>query len=167
MFNQKMSFKAKDLHFERQEPAFLKKLKAGITDATNDLDRQINPLSRPKKLKRLENDDDDAPTYVVEDSNETLTKEEYEKLVEKSKDEDRTEKTSKLDLKDAVEDGPTTQEPSQPSQAAAGSRKRKAVKVIGDGDAGELEKPSTSKKPATTKAKKTKVKLSFDHEEED
>lgn len=167
-----MSFKAKDLQFERQEPAFLKRLKAGIADATDDPDRQVNPLKFPKKPKRLENDDDDAPTYVVEDSNETLSKEEYEELLKKSKDED--ENGSRLAKQSNPDDKATSQDSSRPKQLSiqvgAISKKRKAIKVVGDDEAEEAESPSkaaSAKKPILTKSKKkAKVKLSFNDEEE-
>lgn len=169
-----MSFKAKDLQYERQEPAFLRRLKAGITGADDDPDRQINPLPLPKKPKRLENDEDDGPTYVVEDSNETLTKEEYEELVKKSKDDGDGEKPAtpgKSDTAEVAARKDDSNRPKQPSvQAGAVSKKRKAVKVIGDDEAGEHEEPSQaaiSKKSVIAKGKKKpKVKLSFDGEQE-
>lgn len=167
-----MSFRAKDLQFERQEPAFLRRFKAGITDATDDPDRQINPLPLPKKPKRLENDEDDEPTYVVEDSNETLTKGEYEKLVKKSKEEPNRESASQPEQQDD-KDTPAGSDPTRPKrqavQAGVIPKKRKVVKIIGDAETSESERPtpvSTIKKLPTTKPKKkAKVKLSFDEEE--
>jgi hypothetical protein len=168
-----MSFKAKDLQFERQEPAFLRRFKAGIADATDDPDRQINPLPLPKKPKRLQNEDDDGPTYVVEGSNETLTKDEYEKLVKKSMDDGNGETPSKSEEQDDTKDAGSGPDPTRPKQQSVQARhipkKRKAVKVIGENETSGSEKPavvSTTKKSNATKPKKkAKVKLSFDEGE--
>jgi len=167
-----MSIKAKDLQYDRQEPAFLRRLKAGITAVDNDPDRQVNPPPFPKKPKRLENDEDDGPTYVVEDSNETLTKEEYEKLVKKGKDVGRGEKHVKLGETDGNEDVAKKDDSNRLKQqsvhAGALSKKRKAVKIVGEDEAGESEESSPAaipKKSATAKGKKkAKIKLSFDDE---
>jgi len=169
-----MSIKAKDLQYDRQEPAFLRRLKAGITGVGDDPDRQINPLPLPKKPKRLEKDEDDGPTYVVEDSNETLTKEEYEELMKGGKVDGSDEKQGKPEETDGTEDVAKKDDSNRPKQrsvrAGAVSKKRKAVKVVGEDEAGEAEESSeaaTSKKVAAVKGKKkAKVKLSFDDEEE-
>lgn len=68
-----MAFKAKDLHYEKQEPAFLKRLRAGNTS-----DRSPISISRPRKA-RLDTGEDEGPT-IVDERGETVTVGEFERL---------------------------------------------------------------------------------------
>ncbi|KAK3111465.1 hypothetical protein LTR53_013252, partial [Teratosphaeriaceae sp. CCFEE 6253] len=68
--------KAKDLSYDSALPPFLQRLhdqKAG----RGDTDRHEHALARPRKAK--DHDEDDGPT-VVDDSGETVSKEQYETL---------------------------------------------------------------------------------------
>jgi hypothetical protein len=111
-------------------------------------------------------DEDDAPTYVLEDTKESLTKEEYEALVSgkdpKDKEEAGADDVSKVDVKES--------DPKQKDKIAevgAGSKKRKAAKVISeeqdeDGKAPRQPDAKVTKKP---KKKAKAVKLTFGDEE--
>ncbi|PYH87988.1 hypothetical protein BO71DRAFT_366229 [Aspergillus ellipticus CBS 707.79] len=161
-----MSFKAKDLAYEAKQPAFLQRLQNQYGDTSGRLER---PISRPRKAKNT--DDDDGPTYVDEESNEIISKEEYEALVRGDGETD-----PKKDAEDkgpsgsgAGEDGKGGDEgaASASKQNVAeigGPRKRKQAKAIGD-EAPAAETEETPKKDAGSrkpKQKKKKIKLSFD-----
>ena len=75
-------FNAKNLHYEKQEPAFLRRLRG---QALGDSDRHSIQTARPGKKSRLEMDDDDGPTIVYGDEagghdGESVGREEYEVL---------------------------------------------------------------------------------------
>ncbi len=126
-------------------------------------------------------EEDDQPTYVVEDSQITLSKEEYEALM-KGNDVEEQEGGDLPDVlfsakpdnthveasagKDA---SPDSSVPVKQQAAAIGaSNKRRLAKVVGDEDE-EVTKPEIDKSTQQnqkTKAKKgKKVKLSFDDNE--
>ncbi|KAK5013150.1 hypothetical protein BJ546DRAFT_310082 [Cryomyces antarcticus] len=173
-----MSFKAKNLEYDANEPAFLRKLRA--QHAGND-GRHERPLPRPKRAKN--EDEDDGPTYVDE-SNDTLSKAEYDALVSGG--------DAKVDsLKGGREGGEESEEAPKAASDANGKgernegeegpvaskqrvtevggvrKKRKAVKIIGQGDdeqeKGALDAEKVTKRPK----KKTKaINLSFGDEGE-
>ncbi|KAF2278661.1 uncharacterized protein EI97DRAFT_448535 [Westerdykella ornata] len=153
-----MGFKAKDLTYDAAQPAFLQRLRGQI--AGDGSARPEPSIPRNKKLVR--DDEDDAPTYVLEGTNQSLTKAEYEALVA-GKDADAAEDSAPttIEHKDA---------PSQPKEKIAevgkGSKKRKAAKVIGgdeeDDDAGKDEAKVVKK----AKKKAKPVKLSFGDQED-
>lgn len=144
--------------------------------------QQPAPFSRKRKDV---NDDDDGPTYVLEESNEILSKEQYEALVRG--DEDGGDEGSvptqtqpgKGDSAAESEQGSKTagdkseartSASKQPVAEVGGVKRRKQAKVVGDEgapkrdeDEKDKEKPQepVSRKP---KQKKRKVKLSFDDE---
>ncbi|KAF2669904.1 hypothetical protein BT63DRAFT_439069 [Microthyrium microscopicum] len=173
-----MSFKSKNLQFEASEPAFLRRLRGearGDVDAPGyEADRHINPTALPKKPKRLENDEDDAPAYVLEGSDATLSKADIETLTGKKSEGDvdgskgDAEKEGKPDVSaDGIE---------KHVQKVAGvgvfSKKRKAIRV-GDAEEEEEEEEEEDAKKITTKAtpkkskKKAKTKnLSFADDED-
>ncbi|KAF2658616.1 hypothetical protein K491DRAFT_652523 [Lophiostoma macrostomum CBS 122681] len=159
-----MSFKAKDLTYDAKEPTFLRRLRGEVTG--DDSARHERPIPRNKRLKQ--DDEEDAPTYVLEESNQSLTKAEYEALIAgKSEPETGTTETdaqtgsnvTNVEAKDAAI------KPNKDNIAEVGktSKKRKAVKVIGEPE--DEEKRDTTKsdnKPTKKAKKKTKpVKLSF------
>lgn len=167
-----MSFKAKDLTYDANEPLFLRKLRSQYGDTSGRLQR---PAQRPRKLK--EHDDDDEPTYVYEESNEVLTKEQYEELIRET-----TDKKDEHQMQDRADQEETALKPGQDARPSAerereakssapkqtiaeigGPRKRKQVKVIGDENTvtpeNIQEPPQGSRKPKQTKKK---IKLSFD-----
>jgi hypothetical protein len=79
-------FNARNLHFEKQEPTFLRKLR-GEAAGRGDSDRHEVQQARPGKKPRLEMDDDDGPTIVYEDEASTsggnVGREEYEMLMKR------------------------------------------------------------------------------------
>jgi hypothetical protein len=119
-----------------------------------------------------QDDEDDAPAYIMEDTNQSLTKAEYEALVagKDSKDEDagknaetpvtadsRTQATDAQPVKDNVAD------------LSKNTRKRKAVKVIaGDDEAGSHSSITQTDAKVIKKPKKKNkpVKLTFGDEDE-
>ncbi|QDS75851.1 hypothetical protein FKW77_001457 [Venturia effusa] len=172
-----MSFKSNHLSYSQNEPAFLRRIRGEIGASVDDPDRQINPVARPTISARLKKDEeDDAPAYVLEDTNQSLSKEEYEAML---KGETATETSSK---------GPPLNSSADPALSSASSKhkvaeigglpkKRKAAKIVGQGDdddddtenskkhAGEEPGNKAAKKPS--KKKKTKaVQLSFGDDEE-
>ncbi|KAK2801525.1 hypothetical protein FQN50_007741 [Emmonsiellopsis sp. PD_5] len=170
-----MSFNAKNLSYDKNEPAFLRKLRSQYGDGSGFRNDRPNP--RPTKQR--DTDDDDAPTYVDEESNEVISKEEYEALVKGDSEdqvaedagnnnEDGNNETNALDTTTGTgkESKTVTETPGPKAKQRVaeigGAKKRKQGKVIGD-DATEpdAKKPQTSRKPKLKK----KIKLSFDDEE--
>lgn len=118
-----------------------------------------------------DDDEDDAPTYVLEDTNQSLSKEEYDALIS-----GKDSKGEEDPVTDEAEQKATKQDESKPkdkiAEVGANTKKRKAAKIIGDdqGDSRseverDAEKPTT--KPAKKPKKKAKaVKLTFGDEDE-
>ncbi|KAF1983221.1 hypothetical protein K402DRAFT_339027 [Aulographum hederae CBS 113979] len=152
------NFKAKNLSYEANEPAFLRRLRGGLAEG-RDTDRHETSIARPKRAKDPDGEDD-LPIYVVEESNDTISKAEYEALVAKqesgSKPEGENGTTEPGDGKDGAGKRP-----------GQNSRKRKVGKIIG-GDGEEDEDQQEPKKSTTKKKSKKKgkpgVALSFDEE---
>ncbi|GME57614.1 uncharacterized protein LTHEOB_1089 [Neofusicoccum parvum] len=152
----------------------------GDLSAGRDTDRHERQIARPKRLKR-DDEEDDGPTYVVEESNDTLTKAEYEALVnggtveQAESSADASQNT--VEKKDG--DGPAKQKQQQPAASLGGaSKKRKAVKIGGEADeedgkddgatAGKAEAQQKKEvKPKKLKKKAKAVKLSFGDDEEE
>ncbi|KAF2156580.1 hypothetical protein K461DRAFT_288985 [Myriangium duriaei CBS 260.36] len=174
-----MSSKPKGLEYKANEPAFLQRMRAQNTGADG---RHERPVPRPRRGK-VDDNDDDAPAYVMEDTNDNLTKKEYDKLVADEKaatadsgDEEGNVKgkvqadgpfmSGALPTKDTASAG--SEEVERPStgkvsEAKLGQKKRKAAAVVGqdhaDEDDGEVEGKAKAKK---TKKKGKPIKLSFD-----
>ncbi|KAL1639866.1 hypothetical protein SLS58_007452 [Diplodia intermedia] len=174
-----MAFNPKNLSYDHKEPAFLRRMKGDLT-AGRDTDRHERPVARPKRLKR-DDEEDDGPTYVVEESNDTLTKAEYEALVTGTT-EGSPAANAASDTAEGKDGDETTVEKAKPKQqqvASVGgaSKKRKAVKIGGDADeerdeggaaekSGKVEEPQKKDIKAKKPKKKAKpVKLSFGDEE--
>ncbi|KAF2418500.1 hypothetical protein EJ08DRAFT_53628 [Tothia fuscella] len=169
-----MSFKSKNLEYDDRQPAFLRRLRGEISGSTDDPDRQVNPVARPKGASRLKKDEDDGPTYVMEDTQESLSKAEYEALLIGRKE---PKVTDRVESNEDGGEGLAEDESTQPKQkvAAVGGlgKKRKAAKIVGDETEEGLEKaqfdnakPAEPDKKRLPKKKKTKaVKLSFGDDE--
>jgi Domain of unknown function (DUF4604) len=158
---------------EANEPSFLRKLRS---EYGGNSVRHEHPQLRPRKPKAENNDDE--PTYVYEETNEYITKEEYESLVRDSKPEWDGEKTDKDSPSKAVpaalperevdraEAGIDGSKPRQTLTEIGGPKKRKQAKVIGEENAvdnhEDLQAGSLGRK---AKQKKKKIKLSFDEPE--
>ncbi|KAL1863389.1 hypothetical protein Plec18167_000483 [Paecilomyces lecythidis] len=163
-----MSFKSKNLNYEAKEPPFLQRLKSQYGGANSG--RHERPIPRPRRLQK--DDDEDAPTYVDEETNEVISKEEYEFLVRGEKGDE-----SQDEAKDETASGPAKDADQAESETGAqqkqniaeigGPKKRKQGRVVGEEDTPESterrQESSSSRKP---KQKKKKIKLSFDEGEE-
>ncbi|KAI4940133.1 uncharacterized protein J4E92_001421 [Alternaria infectoria] len=162
-----MSFKAKDLHFDSSQPAFLQRLRGQLT--SGDTARHEHPIARNKRMKK-DDDEDDAPTYVMEETNQSLSKEEYDALVSGKDDKEGGEPTADEAGKNKDGDA-TSQSKDKIAEVGAVSKKRKVAKIIGD-DQDESKKGEEAdvKKPEAKSAKKPKkkakaVKLTFGEDE--
>ncbi|KAF1814836.1 hypothetical protein P152DRAFT_234893 [Eremomyces bilateralis CBS 781.70] len=159
-----MSFKAKNLTYESEDPAFLRRLKGQL--ARGDTDRHERPLARPKKAAQA--DEEDEPTYVDEETGDTVSKAEYEALLT-GKDvdvkEDGEGQTGEMDTGDKAKGGGKEEVRAEQNRTEIGvQKKRKAGRIIGDEGAGKEDevKSATTKKPKTKAKKKAKTKLSFE-----
>ncbi|CAE7032813.1 hypothetical protein CFE70_004697 [Pyrenophora teres f. teres 0-1] len=159
-----MSFKAKDLHFDNSQPAFLQRLRGQLM--TGDTARHEQPIARNKRMKKDDNEDD-APTYVMEETNQSLTKEEYEAFVSGKDGEDGA--GSQLDKESQA----TATKPKEKIAEVGGNvKKRKAARIISDDQEGSKEGVEKASEKSNTKAvkkpkKKAKaVKLTFGDEDE-
>jgi hypothetical protein len=173
------NIKSKDLTYDKNasQPAFLQRLR-DQNSAISSTGRHEQPIARAQRPKN--NDDDDAPTYVVEGSSETLSKAEYEKLTS-----GETEDSKFGDVKDMVtgeltgdspkasgalpdeDDGGPTRA-SVTVDAGKATKKRKMAKVVGGDDEDEATPKDTSKdesKPKKLKKKGKPIKLSFGDDE--
>ncbi|KAF7588979.1 hypothetical protein BBP40_004946 [Aspergillus hancockii] len=156
-----------NLAYEAKEPVFLQRLRNQYGDTSGRLER---PVARPRLKKDY--DDDDEPTYVDEESNEVISKEEYEALVRDSNkeaedtgketpDQEQTISPSS-EGKESTEKGAPVSK--QNMAEIGGPKKRKQAKIIGE------EEPPTESKDTQLKdagarkpkQKKKKIKLSFD-----
>lgn len=182
---------ANKLHYEKQEPAFLRRLR-GEHSASDG--RQNIQFARPKKDRLKPADDDDEPTIVGEDG-EVVGKEEFQRLVKGNVDDggEARGKDSEVgegevvrteeDLEKERAGNKKEERERQKVAEVGGPRKRKAVKVVGGEGAGDVEdtkvidQPTNGKdggfpgvnlgKPKSKPDKKAKkVKLSFDEVEE-
>ncbi|KAH0285186.1 hypothetical protein M436DRAFT_40033 [Aureobasidium namibiae CBS 147.97] len=177
------NIKSKDLTYDKDasQPAFLQRLR-DQNSAISSSGRHEQPIARAQRAKNPNNDDDDAPTYVVEGSSETLTKAEYEKLTAGDAEDDAKDKFG--DVKDMVtgeltEDSPKASgalpdEDEAPARASVtidagkATKKRKVAKVVGGDDEDEVTTNDTSKqesKPKKLKKKGKPIKLSFGDDE--
>lgn len=162
--------KAKDLSYDASLPPFLQRLHAQNA-GRGDTDRHERPLARPKRDK--DPNEDNGPT-VVDESGETLTKDEVAKLTDNARpvgDDVAGEAAAQgegklLDGKGGGE-GKRTEERKMTDGVA--TKKRKAGKIVGD-EQRDAEKPEVGEqeKKAVKKAKKKgkAIKLAFDDEEE-
>ncbi|KAK6002713.1 hypothetical protein QM012_001463 [Aureobasidium pullulans] len=180
------NIKSKDISYDKSasQPAFLQRLR-DQNSAISASGRHEQPVARAQRAKKSGDDDDDAPTYVVEGSSETLTKAEYEKLTSGDGGEESDAKAKFGDVKDMVTgeltgdspkaSGALPDESEAPARASAtvdagkANKKRKVAKVVGgDDDEDDANTKDTNKdesKPKKIKKKGKPIKLSFGDEE--
>ena len=137
-------------------------------NTTGGLER---PISRPRRAR--DDNEDDGPTYVDAESNEVISKEDYEAMVKGDGDEQSEQPENGVKDKDAdaekagdsgKKEGTTSK---QNLAEIGGPRKRKQAKIVGDEfqeaeseKSGEVRlKETKSQKP---KQRKKKIKLSFE-----
>lgn len=170
--------KSKDLQYHSSLPPFLQRLRDQNSGygPDKDPDRHEQQRARPKKAKNA--DEDDGPT-VVNESGETLSKEEYVKLSTEAETAGASDETAGGTVTGEVAgDGKP-----EASGALAGDKgaqkvtdgvavkKRKAAKVFGDDDADDAETTKGDEddgvKKTVKKAKKKAkpIKLAFDDED--
>jgi len=168
--------KSKDLSYDSSLPPFLQRLRAQNTGYGDDgdPDRHERPLARPKKAKNPDNDD--GPTFVDE-SGETVSKEDYEKQLrgDAEGEEDAGNVTGELkgDGKPLASGAlPSDSGPRVEHKVTDGTatKKRKVAKVVGEDNedspqTGDVEKDTTQKGPKKPKKKAKPIKLAFDDDE--
>ena len=159
-------------HIDPNEPKFLRKLRG---EYGGDSARYERPLARPRK-QIIGGDGDEEPTYVQEDIHDTISKAEYDALVENTKVEKQESKNvvplaelndgREIPLRD-VDKSPQDPAPAKQQLAGIGvNAKRRYAKVVGEVD--EMDDgrhgagcphDERSSKPKLKKGKK--IKLSF------
>ena len=143
-------FNTKNLHFERQEPAFLRKLRDEAA-GRGDSDRHEVQQARPGKKPRLEMADDDGPTIVYEDevgaSGGNVGREEYEMLI-KEKGKGKGE---------GVGEGDEGEVEGQGEGASAGKGGEDVESASGGGEEREREKQKVAEVGVMKKRKVGKV----------
>lgn len=164
-----------------KEPAFLRRLRGEHGNA--DSARHDRPLARPKKHK-ISDDDDDEPTYVDGNSQNAISKADYDTLMNPQKPEkdERSGSSSPISQSCQMEKHATMSNdrlehevpPSQLVASIGGNSKRRLAKTIGhDGKSAHRspnENPSVIDSGSISKFKKTvkktkKMKLSFDEDD--
>jgi hypothetical protein len=173
-----MSFKAKDLHYgmsvnttirkfeliiltDDTQPAFLRRMRGEL--AGDGSGRHEQPVPRNKRMKK-DDDEDDAPAYVLEDTNQSMTKAEYEAMVA-GKDGEAGDDASK-EGEDASKATESAQNKDKIVEVGKATKKRKVAKVIGEEKEEESIESKEPEKKVVKKAKKKgkPVKLSFGDE---
>lgn len=155
--------KGKDLQFDKSLPPFLQRLhaqKGGFGDA----DRHERAIARPKKAK--DDNDDDGPT-MIDETGETLTKDEYEKLTSApvAVAEDSGAAIPEPEARPSEEPG--TAKVDQKVTNGAASKKRKVAKVVGEDEEPSSQDGAVVAKAAKKSKRKAKpVKLAFDDNDE-
>ncbi|KAK5044440.1 hypothetical protein LTR84_011254 [Exophiala bonariae] len=184
-----MAFNAKNLQYNKQEPAFLRRLKG---DYVGQDGRQTYQAPRPKRDRLKAGDDDDDPV-IVDEQGETVAKEEFERRVNGDKPGEALATTvlAEDDTQGELEHGKNGTENLEAKNherqkvsevgGSAASKKRKVGKVVGGDEdlqesvtevsknASKLSRPGdeavVSKNKDMNAAKKKKgkkIKLSFD-----
>lgn len=145
---------------DSNEPAFLRKLKSQYG---GELARHERPAARPRKQKTEDDGDDDGPTYVDESNQDTISKEDYEKMLNPETVVDNPVVVEPNGLDEST--ASTTESASKKTTEAGigASNKRRLAKIVGIED----ETPSMVQEGPPRKVVKKKVKkikLSFDEE---
>lgn len=169
-----MPTKVKGLEYQANEPAFLQRMRAQNTGGDG---RHERPVPRPRRGKNND-DEDDAPAYVMEDTNDILSKDDFEKM-KAGEDGQAVDTDANISgemkgdgphMSGALpsEDGKATAGGDKPShgrakEAKVGLKKRKAAAVVGQTDDHDDEDKTQGTAPSKKAKKKGKpIKLSFD-----
>lgn len=174
-----MSFKAKDLTYNKQEPSFLRKLREEHGGVRNNVQ-----IARPKKERLKTGDaDEDEPT-MVDEQGDNLGKERWEEMLRKEREggKDDAGGIGEVDAtgKEESRDGGEKNRPREKQQMAeiGASKKRKAIRVVDEEKVADDSRAES--KSAITKGLKSehrpkvpkipkkakKIKLSFDEPDE-
>jgi hypothetical protein len=166
-----MSNKAKNLHFEAKQPAFLRRLRGEADSLPADSNRSRNQDLRRTAIKTSADDDD--PTYVLEESGSTISKAEYDALVSSRERAPGANETAK-DIAAEPAQTQVDKPPTKPVESSGGktaaaigltSKKRKATQVVTEDSRREANTESaskaTSRQGSRPKKKPKTIKLSF------
>lgn len=153
---------------EMEEPAFLRRLRQQHAGGGGP-DRYIAPRNR----KTAVDDDDDAPAYVLEGTeNKTISREEFKAMTSGNGEVEVEENIEPDSLKfgeeaegggkaEVGEKHPGRVKRTNVTDIGVKGKRRKAAKVGGDGDTREEEGKAAGKRPGG-KSRKNVVKLSFE-----
>ncbi|KAL6248531.1 hypothetical protein RBB50_004786 [Rhinocladiella similis] len=185
-----MAFNSKNLHYDKQEPSFLRKLKGEYSD----LDGRSNvQIARPKKDRLKTGDGEEDEPLIVDESGETVLKAEFERRQREGSQPQLDERP--IEDNDDIQGGEQDQQHQQQQSerqkvteigSSANAKKRKVGKVVTsdevDDQGAEIEDSrsrtkkaeksksedkddegtKSPKKKDQTKKKGKKIKLSFD-----
>lgn len=145
-----------------KQPAFLRRLRGEL--AGDGSGRHEQPVPRNKRMKK-DDDEDDAPTYVLEDTNQSMTKAEYDAMVA-GKDAEKSEDAANDDSGAAKESAITIPKDNI-AEVGKATKKRKIAKVIAEENDSEAQESKEPEKKVVKKGKKKSkpVKLSFGNNE--
>lgn len=165
---------SKNLHYDSTLPPFLARLRA--SHASRD-GRHEMPAARPKRARDADDDAEDEPVYVDEETGETVTRSEFE---EREREMERGEGGGEREAEG--EEGRVKEDEGikegRDKAGVVGIKRRKARRIVGEeeeeekeGGAGDEEKKQKGK-PEVRKLEKGKVakkgkkiKLSFGDDE--
>ena len=177
-----MAFNSKNLHYDKQEPSFLRKLKGQFGEGDGRHNVQI---ARPKRDRLKTADDDDDP-LIVDEQGETVEKEEYERRLKGEDPEELRDGISATVTEGSVfkaaEDAGQHERQKLSEIGGISTKKRKVGKIVGVEEEVEDQKSSAAKSAGTgvdqpqkssnkmvvkdstasKKKKAKKIKLSFD-----
>ncbi|KIY04030.1 uncharacterized protein Z520_00722 [Fonsecaea multimorphosa CBS 102226] len=177
-----MAFNAKNLEYNKQEPAFLRRLKGEVGGVDGRHNVQI---PRPKKDRLKTGDDDEDEPMILDERGERVERAEFERMVKGEDDAQKSTEGEEAGGTGSQVEGSKGSEPLERQKvteigSAANAKKRKVGKVVGgededgedvedralkqkDGSKEKAEKPPAAKVgPSAPKKKGKKIKLSFD-----
>ncbi|RMY03002.1 hypothetical protein D0868_07688 [Hortaea werneckii] len=180
--------KSKDLSYDSSLPPFLQRLRD--QNSGRDTDRHEREIARPKGKKDAQAEEEDGPT-VVDDSGETLTKEQVASMNEAVEEKERSESNVGGSVKGQLENAGDVvatsgalpdDEPTRKGDTVTEGKavkKRKVGKVVG-GDENEEEGDEQARKPSDPaapgekesagkkiKKKAKQIKLAFNDDDEE
>jgi hypothetical protein len=175
----------KNLTYDKTQPAFLQRLKAEYAGDRNNVQ-----FARPSKSRLKTGDAEEDEPMMVDERGERVSREEWEGMVRREREKGKEGEDEGEDGKGSSEEGkkdrinveekgdgegPREKNEVRGKQKVAevgGPKKRKVVKVVGDGDGDDEDherlKESTevadkdTKDATKPKKKAKKIKLSFD-----
>lgn len=176
----------KNLSYDTSLPPFLQRLKGEFAGPSDG--RHERAIARPKRTRDADADAEDEPAYVDEETNHTLSKEEYTALVgadkniekENSVDGSAREEEAGKEYKEGKDEANSRVMEKERIAGIGVAKRRKIGKVIGEageenGEIGKKDVRSETKPKAgsvkkaeapRSKKKDKMVKLSFNDDEE-
>ena len=163
---------SKNLSYDTTLPPFLQKLQ----NVNASLDgRHEYAIARPKRARDAQDVEDDAPAYVDEETNHTLSKNEYAALVER-KEEDQKLEDAPVNTSTTPVDAALPREEEKIATIGAAKKRKLGRTIAGDDDDDDISKAvkevdaltgTKAKADNIAKAKKKgkKIKLSFNEDE--